>query len=281
MFKTFNEYINNKKQLVEKPEEKLVPDYDGPQPKAPEGGAAPYKAANDDADPNPKKEKGLVDQGDQKIPDPQGKPLTPAGKNYPKSESFFTKTKKMSNAQFAKHMLETNNYKVDKSKLPSFSSNQPFPLEAVNYVIAASQDNNKILENLMHEVRRSGLAKEALKTLLIYPEVFQMLAELLNENSGLAKKHLKQACEAVGPPLDLGDEDEDHESPEHGHDDEDMDHDDEDGDENDFGSDDDEDEDDSEDSDDDMPHQSHQSHHDDDDEWGDFEKDHGHGRHGH
>lgn len=65
-FPSFLEYLNDKGKVVEKPEVEQVPDYHGPDEKAPHGSKVPYKTPLTPKAPE-KGEKGLSELGDDKL----------------------------------------------------------------------------------------------------------------------------------------------------------------------------------------------------------------------
>lgn len=65
-FPSFLEYLNDKGQVVEKPETETVPDYHGKDEKSPPGSKVPYKTPTENKAPA-KGETGFADMGDQKL----------------------------------------------------------------------------------------------------------------------------------------------------------------------------------------------------------------------
>lgn len=65
-FPSFLEYLNDKGQIVDKPETEKVPDYHGKEEKSPPGSKVPYKTPTENKAPA-KGEAGLADMGDQKL----------------------------------------------------------------------------------------------------------------------------------------------------------------------------------------------------------------------
>lgn len=65
-FPSFLEYLNDKGQVVEKPETETVPDYHGKDEKTPPGSKVPYKTPTENKAPA-KGETGFADMGDQKL----------------------------------------------------------------------------------------------------------------------------------------------------------------------------------------------------------------------
>lgn len=74
-FPSFLEYMNDKGQVVEKPETEVVSDYHGSEEKTPPGSKVPYKTPVENKAPA-KRETGFADMGDQKLnykPETEGK----------------------------------------------------------------------------------------------------------------------------------------------------------------------------------------------------------------
>jgi hypothetical protein len=65
-FPSFLEYLNDKGQVVDKPETETVPDYHGKEEKSPPGSKVPYKTPKENKAPA-KGETGFADMGDQKL----------------------------------------------------------------------------------------------------------------------------------------------------------------------------------------------------------------------
>lgn len=233
-----NEYINGNGKLVEKPKVKLVADYDGPDDKAPpksdggKGTPAPYKPANA-AEKGKKGESGFADQGDSKLvynPDLKGgdSKMTALGKelgsDWPKTktESFIEKTRKMNSITFAQHILDECNC-GNWENLPTVTAFEsgafhPHPVEAIRYVAALASRNDKLLSNLVFEMKRTGDLTRLLGTLLEHPEAYASLTQLFEGDAGSKRAKFfvralnAQVDEAVGPPLGLnGDMDDEEE----------------------------------------------------------------------
>lgn len=234
-FQKFQEYLTAKKTLVKTPKTEVVPDYPGPDGKTPpteKGGkkAAPYKAAGSDKG-SQKCEKGLADKGSiapykPKLEEkPKTLPTFPKGK----TESFLNTTKDMSLSEFTAFMLnECGCTTMEEEGLPTVTSYvagkfHPHPPEVIKYISALSEKNERILENLIHELKRSGLLGKALKNMLSHNESYDELTRLLgeesdgqnrarafarsmNENYSKFLEEHNSLFEHVGPPM--GEEDE-------------------------------------------------------------------------
>jgi len=216
MFKKFTSYIEERKEgvdakggLVGSPKVKLVADYDGPDPKSPtkgqgQGELSPYKSANGNAAAKGAEKGGFADMGDGKLkyePDMKAgaSKLSALGKELggdwpknkmPKTEHFLNKTSKMSASQFAKYMMKENTCDND----------------AIRYIVALAGQNPRVVEHLVHEMRRANILGEMLKASLEFPEAYQELTILFGDNEGerRANRLARAMAEAVGPPMGIG-----------------------------------------------------------------------------
>jgi hypothetical protein len=246
------EYVDDQGKLVEKPEVKKVADYEGPDAKTPpDKKAAPYKPANDNVkSPTVDVEKnGLGEMGDKNL---KYEPNTDYKQDvikssWNKTESFLNKTKYMSISEFTKYMLdECGCGAVKDDDLPYVTAYttgkfQPHPPEAIKYVVVLANKNNNILDNMVHEMKSSGMLGRVLKALLENPETYDELTSLLGDtsegparcklfaksmNSSLENflKDQKSMYESVSSPVgfDMDDEDMEDEDMEDDMDDEDM-----------------------------------------------------------
>lgn len=230
-FKKWSEYINEKGKTIEKPEVKKIADYDGPQetspapakaPKSLEKDMEPPKAAGKPAPyknaakaPKPKKqEPGLAEKGDQKLvyePDTSHTLPNPMGKegkcmnHWPKSpktktEQFIDKTSKMTTAEFVNYM--TNEVAVDAEEIPMVTAYtagrfHPHPPEAISYIASLATKNDRIMDSLVHEIKRQGGLKKMLEVLMDHPESFDGLTDLLgDEEAGPGR------CNAMARSMD-------------------------------------------------------------------------------
>jgi hypothetical protein len=250
------EYLNEKGKLVE-PEVDVVADYKGPDPKAPETPAkgekpAPYKAPSSSSNQK-SKETGFGDLGGKELiynpntdTDSKKSPYIPGGKavdTYPKTktEEFIEKTKNMSIKEFTQYMLKECNCDemADLPMVTAYSPGKfhPHPPEAIKYVVALSGKNDRLLEQLVHEMKRNSVLPKLMHTLLGHPESMDELTSFFgDEKEGMKRSNTfaksmdgayssfldgqDKLYETVGPPLGLEDEEEfDEEEPEddHGH----------------------------------------------------------------
>jgi hypothetical protein len=190
----------NQMKIVKRPPTELVPK--GPKPVAvPPAAVTKGKNWNTNAPstngkPNPyaapavsgktaKGESGLGDKGDTKYePDLKigNSPYIPGGKNdkgwETKTEQFMTKTGKMSMSEFAMYMKEDCD--VDA------------PLIIMD-LVSRSKNSPRVIEALVHEMKRQGL----------FPQMLEAIS---------AHAEFKQWLESVAPPFGMDDE-EDEEFP--------------------------------------------------------------------
>jgi hypothetical protein len=238
MFKSFQDYVEDRKVdgveakdgLVGSAKVKLVADYDGPDPKKPTKGEGqsdptPYKAANGSAKAKKAEGGGFADLGDKGLKyDPKTEggsteikgdwPKPAAG--LPKTEQFFRKTKNMSDTQFAEYMLKSSGSLKISKNLPMVNADgpgpfHPHPSEAVRYVAALGSQNPKIVEQLIHELKRMNVLGEMFRAALEHSESYLELCQLLEDDTYGEKRSRNFARalkEVVGPPMGLKPEDE-------------------------------------------------------------------------
>jgi len=208
-FKRFQEYMKDKKTLVEKPPIETVPSYKGPNPNSPEpekfdkyaGGAGGTKKStkpysNDvSKDPN-KQEKGLAQEGDKDFiyePSTDVKKSTYGGEelnSWPKSESvteWLRKTRNMSNSKLIKEMKnESTSYGTIK--------------EATEMCIKSK----KSLEQLVMEMKRNNMFKKLIKELCRHEAAIPCIIEQVGGKSLLTKYLLEY--DQKGPEGEEGEE---------------------------------------------------------------------------
>jgi hypothetical protein len=190
------EYLDQNKKLIDKPPTELVPDVKWTPPAAPDtpktkgknwnsgakqGKPAPYKAPGKDPGLQSAKD-GLGDMGS--IPKEKTEPkqgdskMVPGGKTVSdwasktKTEGFLRKTRGMSPQQLAEYILSENN----------------------GY------------RNLATDVHTNGQIKDLLEAILVYPESYSALADLLSDASTsyhLVRAMNKQLIEGVAPPIGI------------------------------------------------------------------------------
>ena len=223
------EYLGPTGKLVEKPKVADVADYDGPNDTKPpkavtsgKGWEAPHAEPADKevspyrspigSKPGANSEKGFGELGDQDL---IYKPDTAKAKlPKTKTEQFMDKTKGMSLGEFTHYVLEQQPH--DDENLPTVTAYQtgairPYPAETIRYVVALTEKSDRIMQNLIHEVRRSGQLKNLLTAIMDYPETYQELAGLLEGKDGMKRaqflaRAIRQMTEAVGPPMGFDDE---------------------------------------------------------------------------
>ena len=183
------EYLDRNGKLVERPPTELLPD--GPKPPVGPSNAVTKgknwstNAPANNVTPKPymapaaggkaiKGESGLGDKGDTKYePDMRGgkSPFIPGGKEVKdyasKTEQFLNKTRDLSISDFAKFMLKEGMAVSEGNFVPGL----------VNDLAQVIQNNPKVLESLVHDLKRRGLLPQLIKII-----------------------------EAVGPPIGLEDE---------------------------------------------------------------------------
>ena len=207
---------------------KAIADYEGKESLSPpteKGKASPYKPAKEFKNPN-KTEKGLADSGDSDLVyEPKTKLAKKELGHYPKSEN------KLSPAKFVEKMSKIASLKSENANLPKLSSNNPHPSEVINFLTECAKSNVKVVENLIHDAKRSGLLYSILECAVSIPETYEILLDILKENKKVTNKFSK-LMEEVAPPMEFDDEtddfsdDEDNSDNHMNHDDMDDDHDD-------------------------------------------------------
>ena len=228
---TLQEYLDAKKKPVSNPKEEEVPDYNGPQETRPPkditkgkdweaphadkvGDVAPYKAANPGR-PGSKGETGFGDLGDKGLiykPD-----IAKANLPKTKTEQFIDSTKDMSLGEFT-NFVTKQSQNIDEATMPFITAYQqgpirPYPAETIRYLTALTSENPRVMENLIHEMRRSGQLEALIKAVLEYPDAYKNFAELLEGEGGEKRcknlaRALRQMSEAVGPAIGFDDDEE-------------------------------------------------------------------------
>ncbi len=230
---TWQEYLNARGKLQEKPAVKLVGDYDGPDPKSPDQSVSKGKGWDAKAQkgdkPSPYRapgtskkqstEKGFGDLGPKNLkyePDTDTSNGRKKMSSMPK-ENFVNQTKDMKITEFVNHMLKECGH-IHEENLPTVTGRigefHPYPIEAIKYVAALSKNNKRMLENLLHELKKEGMLKPMLESLLINAEDYASLGELFNDPKRC--RSLSRALEAVAQPIVVsnGKEDEEDEDEE-------------------------------------------------------------------
>lgn len=223
---------------INKPQEKEIADYEGPNQKSPPAAKTPfldkemappktkhepkpYSAPGKSAG-NKAAESGFGDTGDKNLiynPDTKKIPKQDniegqKTKNYPpnkktKTEQFLDATKGMSIHEFTNHMITKRREGFDEY-LPKISENQ-HPQEIIRYVSALANKNDSIMEDLVHALKRNGCFKKLIESLMDIPESLNMIIELLSNEDGARRCRQLVRCmedsytEAVGPPFGVSD----------------------------------------------------------------------------
>jgi len=268
-FPKFYEYLDQKGKLVEKPKEEDVPDYHGATDASPpnpvtkgkkwdaeyaaplKDSQKPYKAPGKDMTAQQSmgkdNEGGLLSQGDKRLVyNPSLKGGTSKNINggkevhgwdkKTKTEQFIDKTKNMSFQEFTAYIKKLNRLDEDVSDIPMVTAYapgnfHPHPVEAIQYIVALAAKNDRILEQLIHVMKKEGVLDKLIKTVMEHPEAADALTGLLGDEQhgprlsrSLARSMHKQHAdfldkqkgmyESVAPPF--GDDDEDENSPEDG-----------------------------------------------------------------
>ena len=218
-FKSWNEYLDERGKMVEKPEVDKVADYDGKTPVAPEkvkplknpdgkeqagkqvGTPAPYAPANNKQKNPNKTTTGMADEGDKKLiykpkidQDTADAAKGTVVSNYPnktgksKTENFLDATAGMNMAEFTKYMVEECGCgSVDSEALPTVTAFkvgkfQPFPPEVIRYLAALAKDNDQVLENLIFELKRNGVFEKLVGQSMDHPEFYDHVVKLMGDD---------------------------------------------------------------------------------------------------
>jgi hypothetical protein len=237
--------VKEGEELAGKPTIELVADYKGnasPKPAGqktvedgkPDGSKDDElgEKGNKDLIYKPETKSGSVDKW-EKIP---GFDTTTKGAKEPqmtKTEAFLAKTKDMSLKEFTEYMLKECGCQMadeaGEDELPmvnAYSAGKfhPYPPEAIKYVVVLGNKNERVMENLVHEMKRSGALGKLLKAALGHSESFDELAGLMDHNddgpqharslaramnSGYSKFLEEQSglYESVAPPVGFEDDD--------------------------------------------------------------------------
>lgn len=190
-FASFQEYMDHKKKVKNKPSTEQVPDYHGPQDSKPEkekkhkdaggkgqvGAASGYKSSTSPVDPNKggkdKGGKGFANEGDKSLKYEPGKESlgkseggVPGGKSlsgWPKTKTqeWVDGNKGASLSEFTKKLKsELNESDCDKNAYAT-----------VRNVIELCQCNKKYVENLVREMKRNDLLSLLVTEMFRHQEV--------------------------------------------------------------------------------------------------------------
>ena len=196
-FRSFQEYLKDAKNIVEKPETETVPDYKGPSNNAPpkdqmdkfaggsgpKGSAKPYSSGQNAANPN-KSEKGFAHEGDKDL---KYEPKTDLDhkdaakgdvlKSWEKTSSvseWLHKTRKLSNANFIKEMKNEN---VDYG--------------IIRETIEKCSTSKRNISQLVMEMKRNGLLNKFVKELCLHESAIPSILKGMKNNS-LFSKYLNE-----------------------------------------------------------------------------------------
>lgn len=190
----FLEYLNAKGKMQEKPKTDVVPDYEGPEEKAPEpnetddlGYKAPKAFKKSPTPYAPKSdikekelEKGVAYAGDKdmvvKFPE--------LGKMS--NEQFINTTKDLSTEDFIKVMNE--HCGCEKKSAPmvvAYSSGayHPDPIQAIRYVSYLTNENENLLRALIHENKKFGGLEKLCERLMDYSEFYEVLKTKIHDKT--------------------------------------------------------------------------------------------------
>lgn len=153
---------------------------------------------------------------------------------FEKTDAFLDKTKGMSLKEFTGYMLkECGCEDMGGDDLPmvtSYSAGKfhPYPPEAIKYVVVLGNKNERVMDNLVHEIKNIGGLGKLLKAILGHEESYGELSNLLDDgengpqharmlvksmNDGYSKFMSDQdgLYESVAPPFGFEDEESDEE----------------------------------------------------------------------
>jgi len=214
MFKSFQEYIDQNKKLVEKPKVAKVADFEGKQPRKPEkeslkktdcgcssggkgqvGDASPYSNGENAKDPNKEDKNGLVYKGDQKLVyQPNVDEKSKETRTWPKTgvSEWVKDTKNLSIAELAKRMKKESNCSEGVH-------------EAAKKLVEACQCNKKNLLTFVREAKRGKILEGLMKEVFNTPESYDILSKLI-ESKNYSTNFDKMFNEMVAEPVGLEDE---------------------------------------------------------------------------
>lgn len=251
--KTWKEYLDQNGKLVEKPVVSTVADYKGKNPASPDPSAAdpnglvkytqhtvPYSAPGKDSG-LPKQKGGLADEGDKNLVYKPGETKNKQKElpTWPKTtttEQFINETKNMSMSEFIKHMKQECTIAGisvgSEESIPTVTAYtsggfHPYPPEAINYVVYLANKNERILENLIQEIKRQGCLGKIIKSIMNINESYDELVSLMDDEeegpkrcngliramddsyNGYIKTNSELFEESVGAPIGFDDDEDD------------------------------------------------------------------------
>lgn len=236
------EYMSVKGKLVDPVEKDDGDSYvkAGGRENSPDGGN-PYRAANSSKTSSWNRETGFGDSGAKElvynpktdIPDsPTGGkmisswPKNDDSKNMTKAESFLHATEGMNLKDYTSHILKECGCKMESnSSVPMVTARNagkfhPYPPEAIRYVVALGESNERIFENFIDEAKRSGSFGKLVQAMFEHSEMYDEITSLLESKRGLAhcralvrsmdesysdylKENFGYVEEGVAPPIGL------------------------------------------------------------------------------
>ena len=216
MFKSFQEYIDQNKKLVEKPKVAKVADFEGKQPAKPEkekkakeaGGAEqvgevkPYSNGENAKNPNKDDKAGLGYKGDNGLVyEPKVDEKSKETKTWPKTgvSEWVKETKNLSVAELARRIKEENKGCSEGIH------------EVAKSLVEACNCNSKNITTFVREAKRGKVLESLMKEVFNLPESYEILSSLI-ESKLYSSKFDKMFSEMVAEPVGIeGEETEDEE----------------------------------------------------------------------
>jgi hypothetical protein len=222
MFKSFQEYIDQNKKLVEKPKVAKVADFEGKQPVKPEkekkakdaggseqvGEVKPYSNGENAKDPHKDDKAGLGYKGDSGLVyEPKVDEKSKETKTWPKTgmSEWVKETKNLSVADLARKIKEENKGCSEGIH------------EVAKKLVEACKCNNKNVTTFVREAKRGRVLESLMKELFNLQESYEILSGLI-ESKLYSSKFDKMFNEMVAEPVGMEGErsEEDHEEDEMG-----------------------------------------------------------------
>jgi len=205
MFKSFQEYIDQNKKLVEKPKVAKVADFEGKQPAKPEkekkakeaGGAEqvgevkPYSNGENAKDPNKDDKAGLGYKGDSGLVyEPKVDEKSKETKTWPKTgvSEWVKETKNLSVAELARKIKEENKGCSEGIH------------EVAKSLVEACKCNSKNVTTFVREAKRGKVLESLMKEVFNLPESYEILSSLI-ESKLYSSKFDKMFSEMVAEPV--------------------------------------------------------------------------------
>ena len=160
-FKKFNEYLDEKGKLVEKPKDK-----EKYKSKIKKDKESLSSMGNKDLVYEPKTEplqnkapEWHKEKGDAALPKPQKLPEVGPTSSVSKVKEWLDKTRGMSISEFAKNIHEEKNVEIDTSKIKNVQDLLAAAIEVV-------KNNPSLVENITREIKRASLCEAVVSELL-------------------------------------------------------------------------------------------------------------------